>query len=407
VGLRLHRLPRIRTLLLATYLATGSRSSGVTEQWTPLLPQLDLAEATILRRAPDPTPATRAVDAIGLQTAPALVAVVSETQKMTLAGIRIVDAWGVIVVSTAGDDVGRSVAAQEEVAQALKGAPTARLRERIAPATDFGWDSISRNNDLRVFVAVPVLAEGHVLGAVLVSRTPRTIVQMLYSKRYALLELTIVLIAAVVALAWFAGYAVVRPTRQLAAMARRVAGGEIHAVEPLPAPMTREVQSLSESIVTLARTLEARADDVRDLALAISHELKTPLTAIRASAELLRDHLDEMSAEERRRFLSNILADTDRLERLVRRILELARADTLTPRGDESCDVAEAAVEIAADLRRKGHRVSIGEMPATLPCMIDRASFDIVLSNLLENARQHGGDSVSVKSGTCHRAAAR
>ena len=114
--------------------------------------------------------ADREVDAIGRQIAPALAAVAGEARRMTLAGIRIVDPWGVIVVSTAGDDVDRSVAAQEEVAEALKGAPTARLRERIAPAIDFGWESISRNNDLRVFVAVPVLAEGHVLGAVLVSR---------------------------------------------------------------------------------------------------------------------------------------------------------------------------------------------------------------------------------------------
>ena len=204
------------------------------------------------------------------------------------------------------------------------------------------------------------------------------------------------LIAAVVALAWFAGHTVVRPTRQLAAMARRVARGEIHAVEPLPLPMTREAQSLSESIVTMARTLEARADYVRDLALGISHEFKTPLTGIRGGAELLRDHLDEMSAEERRKFLSNILADTERLERLVRRILELARADSLAPRGDESCDLAQATNEMAAEVRRKGQRVSVAEMPAALPASIDRASFDIVLSNLLENAQQHGGKGVSV-----------
>jgi signal transduction histidine kinase len=151
-----------------------------------------------------------------------------------------------------------------------------------------------------------------------------------------------------------------------------------------------------KSIVTMARTLEARADYVRDLALGISHEFKTPLTGIRGGAELLRDHLDEMSAEERRKFLSNILADTERLERLVRRILELARADSLAPRGDESCDLAQAINEMAAEARRKGQRVSVTEMPAALPASIDRASFDIVLSNLLENALQHGGNGVSV-----------
>ena len=152
--------------------------------------------------------------------------------------------------------------------------------------------------------------------------------QTLYSKRDALLALAVVLIVSVAALAWFAGYTVVRPTRQLAAMARRVAAGDVRAVEPLAAPMTREARSLSNSIVVLARTLQMRADYVRELALSISHELKTPLTGIRGSTELLRDHLKEMSADERAKFLSNILADTARLERLVRRILKLARAET-------------------------------------------------------------------------------
>jgi signal transduction histidine kinase len=300
------------------------------------------------------------------------------------------------VVATLGEDLGRSLAAQEEVAEALRGAPRAVLRERLVPPADYSWNSLSRNTGLRVFVAVPVIADGHVLGAVLVSRTPRNIIQTLYSKRFALLELALVLIAAVAALTWFAGLTVVRPTRQLAAMARRVARGEIHAVEPLSRPMTREARSLSESIVTLAQTLEARADYVRDLALGISHEFKTPLTGIRGGAELLRDHLDEMSAEERRKFLANILADTERLERLVRRLLELARADSLAPSGDERCDLAQAATDIAAEAERKGQRVTVAEMPPSLPAIIDRASFDIVLSNLLENALQHGGKGVSV-----------
>jgi signal transduction histidine kinase len=458
MGLRLRRLPRIRTLLLATYLAVlllplagigmlrlyesalirqtesellaqaavmaaayrsawleraspsalaampkpkvgwkGMAPYGATEPWTPLQPQLDLADAAILPRATDPVPVNREAESIGRQIAPALATVANDVRRMTLAGIRIVDPWGVIVVSSGANDVGMSLAGQEEVAQALHGAPTAQLRERpVSAGTDYRWELISRNSDLRIFVAVPVLADGHVLGAVLVSRTPRNIMQTLYSKRHALLELAVVLVVVVVALAWFAGHTVMRPTRQLADMARRVAGGEIHAVEPLSAPMTREAQSLSESIVTLARTLEARAEDVLELAVGISHELKTPLTAIRGSAELLRDHLDEMSDEERHKFLSNILADTARLERLVRRILNLARADALLPKGDEACDVVQAAKAIAAVSRRKGHDLAVKCTSSAQAAVIDCESLDIVLSNLVENAFQHGGPAASV-----------
>lgn len=364
--------------------------------WIPLLPQLDLADAPILPRPANAVPPARPADPVALQVALSLDPVVKEARRMTLAGMRILDAHGVVVAATQDEDLGKSLAAQDEVAHALRGAPKAALRERDVDPADYSMISISRNTALRVFVAVPILADGHVLGAVLVSRTPRNIVQTLYSKRYALLELAIVLLAAVTALAWFTGQTVIRPTRQLAAMARRVAGGEIRAVEPLHRPLMREARQLSDSIVTMARTLEARADYVRELALGISHEFKTPLTGIRGSAELLRDHLGEMSEDERRRFLSNILADTARLERLVTRILELARADAVTPQGDERCDVAAAAAEIAAEARKAGQRVSIEAMSAPLPAIIDRTSFDIVLANLLDNARQHAGAGASV-----------
>lgn len=363
--------------------------------WTVLQPQLDFADTEILPRAPDAAVTERRPEPVAIQVAGVLSSVVGEVRRMTLAGVRVVDSAGIVVASTGGE-LGLSLAGQAEVAHALKGAPIAVLRERVTQSPDQGWESISRNTDVRVFVAVPAIAEGHVLGAVLVSRTPRNIVQTLYGKRYALLGLAAVLVASVIALAWFAGRTIVRPTRQLEAMARRVASGEVRSVEPLANPMTRELQSLSESILTMAHALEARADYVRDLALGISHEFKTPITAIRGSAELLRDHLHEMSDGEQSKFLSNILADTERLDRLVRRILDLARADSLTPQGDEACDVADAIREMADELVKEGYQVSV-DRPETAPAAIERPSLDIVLANLLENARQHAGPSASVR----------
>jgi signal transduction histidine kinase len=368
---------------------SGSAEYG--GRWIPLLPQLDLADAPVLAKPADAVLPAGAADAVALEVARTLRPIVHEAQRMTLAGIRILDSRGIVVAATQDEEVGRSLATQEEVAHALRGAPMAALRERDVDPADYSLISVSRNTAVRVFVAVPILADHHVLGAVLVSRTPRNIVQTLYSKRLALLELAIVLIVTVVALAWFTGQTVIRPTRQLAAMARRVARGETRAVQPLDRPLMREARQISESIVTVARTLEARADYVRELALGISHEFKTPLTGIRGSAELLRDHLAEMSAEERDRFLSNILADTARLERLVNRILELARADAVTPQGDERCDLATATSEIAAEACEAGQRVAVDGMPAPLVATIDRASYDIVLGNLLDNARQHAG----------------
>jgi len=79
----------------------------------------------------------------------------------------------------------------------------------------------------------------------------------------------------------------------------------------------------------------------------------------------------------------------------VRRILELARADALMPSGTEACDVVAAARAMAEASRAKGQNVSVEGAP--LAAAIDRDSFDIVLSNLLENAWQHGGPAASVR----------
>ncbi len=72
----------------------------------------------------------------------------------------------------------------------------------------------------------------------------------------------------------------------------------------------------------------------------VSHELKSPVTAIRGSAELLRDA--EMSREERARFLDHIIADSDRLTVLLERLRELARADLDVAVGATTLDEALA-----------------------------------------------------------------
>src|SRR5947209_835313 len=66
--------------------------AGATERWTPLLPQLDLAEGPILPRAPDAAPAKQPADATAREIAPSLTPVIKEVRRMTLAGIRILDA---------------------------------------------------------------------------------------------------------------------------------------------------------------------------------------------------------------------------------------------------------------------------------------------------------------------------
>jgi signal transduction histidine kinase len=96
---------------------------------------------------------------------------------------------------------------------------------------------------------------------------------------------------------------------------------------------TREIAELSHSLVTMAETLEARADYIRGFAAEVSHEFKTPLAAMRGTVELLQEHLATMTEAERRSFLANLAEDVTRLDRLVRRLLDLARADVMRRSG--------------------------------------------------------------------------
>jgi signal transduction histidine kinase len=102
-----------------------------------------------------------------------------------------------------------------------------------------------------------------------------------------------------------------------------------------------------------------------------------------------------MTTEERERFLHNLADDAQRLDRLVRRLLELARADTLKP-GDETVDVGEALAKLAARSHADGLRVAVRAPEGPLTVRMAADIFQTVFVNLLDNARQHGASAADV-----------
>ena len=109
---------------------------------------------------------------------------------------------------------------------------------------------------------------------------------------------------------------------------------------------TREIATLSQSFLDLAERLVDRTEYVSSFAAHVSHELKSPITSIRGSAELLRDA--EMSKQERDRFLDHIIADADRLAALLERLRELARADLDAAPGSTTVADAVSGQALAA-----------------------------------------------------------
>ena len=134
-------------------------------------------------------------------------------------------------------------------------------------------------------------------------------------------------------LSLFLAATIVGPVSRLIHQAKQVADGRRSGIRPLRYPVTADIAELSEAVVAMANTLETRSAYIREFAANVSHEFKTPLTSIQGAVELLRDHAASMDEDRRTRFLDNIAKDSDRLARLVTRLLELARADVMQPGG--------------------------------------------------------------------------
>lgn len=353
---------------------------------------LDLADDPILPSAPDPTPGTEAAWPIAATTGSALMPVLQDAQQVTLAAMRVVDRHGIIVAST-GDDRGASLAGLDEVQKALGGEPISTMRERGegVPSVPGG---LNRSAAVRVYVATPVMAEGHVVAAILLSRTPRTLGQAVYGKLLDLSVTAAALLATGLFLALAVSRLVTRPLAAIVAQAQRVAAGQDVQLPPLTPATPLELVELSDAVARMAGILERRANYIRSFAAHVSHEFKTPLAGAKGALELLEDHADTMDAAERTHFIGMVGSSLDRLDLLVRRLVEFARADMMRPGRIALRPVAPVLGELAERYRAEGLDVTVeaGPEQAALP----EDALEIMLGSLLDNVLQHAGPGAKV-----------
>ncbi|TIX35326.1 MAG: HAMP domain-containing histidine kinase, partial [Mesorhizobium sp.] len=184
-----------------------------------------------------------------------------------------------------------------------------------------------------------------------------------------------------------------RPIYGLIERTKRIAAGDREAMKPLDHHGTRELAELSAAFLDMAQKLQARSDSIQTFATYVSHELKSPLTAIQGAAELLRDSGEAMDEAERKRFSNNIVTDAGRLNLLVRRLLELARVENLAPSG-ESTSLDAALALLPADTRL-AVRVEAG---GGTGLRISAENAAIVLANLIDNSARHGAGLVSISA---------
>jgi signal transduction histidine kinase len=311
-----------------------------------------------------------------------------DAQPVTLSALRLTDAHG-IVIATTGKDLGKSLADWQEVARVLAGAPIATALRRREP-----WEmsdsvgTFSRPSELRVFVVLPVQGNAGLLGAVVLSRTPRDMGHAVWARRWTLAALVVSLLAAGGLLAAGLSRLVTRPLATVVAQAQFAAlGGQ---AAPLRRPGTREVADLSAALTRMAAMLDQRARYIIAFAASVSHEFKTPLAGLRGAAELLEDHGDTLPAEEHSKLLRIIANNTQRLDQLVRRLLELARADMMRPGVGLATTIGDVLAALLPSYLERGMAVSVDVGTCTVGLPAD--AFSALLASLLDNAAAHASD---------------
>ena len=171
---------------------------------------------------------------------------------------------------------------------------------------------------------------------------------------------------------------VLRPVRALTAYADGVAGRGSET--PTPQHFgTPEFSALGQSVLDMAATLQGREAVLRSYADHVTHELKSPISAVQGAAELLSD--PDLDQEDRERMINNIQTAATRMQELLAAQRDLARASDPLPAGtSQLSQVVSGWPETRID--RDG---MIPLSPQVL---------EIVLTHLVGNARAHGASEV-------------
>lgn len=191
---------------------------------------------------------------------------------------------------------------------------------------------------------------------------------------------TLGVLLALCAVAWKLAHHLFRPLQAIGAGVERFGRGEF--TQPIPVHRHDELGALAEQVNTMAADLSGLLDAKRALLLAISHELRSPLTRARLNAELVAEGPERDA----------LLRDLAEMRDLITSLLETERlSQPHVALHREPTDLAALVHGLLAapPLAQGGVRVSLPEgLPAAA---VDRTRLALLLRNLLDNAVRHGG----------------
>ena len=233
--------------------------------------------------------------------------------------IYVTDAAGRVLFDSEGLAVGQDFSQWRDVARTLRGEYGARMTREVPSDDTTGV----------MHVAAPVLAQERIIGVLTVAKPVRTVQRFIDRAERKILMGGLLLLALSAAV----GVAVtlwmvwnVRRLRDYALSVQGPADGE-HDTPPATAlavpQVPGELGDLARAMDRMRARLEGR-DYIEGYVRALTHELKSPVAAIRGAGELLQD---DLPAADRAQFATQVVQQSERLQRLIERLLELSKLE--------------------------------------------------------------------------------
>lgn len=226
--------------------------------------------------------------------------------------VYITDSYGRVIFDSTGKDVGRDYSRWNDVYLTLRGEYGVRSTQ-----TD-------PNDELStvMHVAAPIIENGQIVGVLTVAKPNITVQPFIDDTQKALYQQSAMLLILAIAITLMISVWHSRSIGKLVSYANRVSAG---ASPSVPQLSELELNRLANAIETMRNQLEGK-QYVENFVLGLTHELKSPISAIKGAAEILRQKPDEQDSAH---FLTNIEQQSIRLEQIVSRLLTLTKIESM------------------------------------------------------------------------------
>jgi signal transduction histidine kinase len=287
----------------------------------------------------------------------------------------VTDADGITVATSDEEaNTGSDYSTRPEVAAALSGVPTSGERDSTTLGTRL------------LYVAVPVLSGEEVVGSVRITYPAAEIGERVESRVRGLLVVALLSVAVALAAAVLFAATVTRPLRRLRSATEQLAAGDLSVRAPTD-DGPPEIRALAASFNLMGDRLERTMARQRAFASDASHQLRTPLTALRLRLEQARELIDDDPDTAQAR-LEAATDETQRLQHLVDGLLALARAEGRAA-ATEVVDVGRVATERTEiwDALAAEQGVELRcQVPEGLLARVVPGALEQILDNYLDNA---------------------